>query len=152
MNLVMNQILNAQITDPEVEEEKTNAPEETHETTMVLWDCAPALELDEEEPNEEIQLSSINVTTRSKGPVMDEILILPNIRKIQKSMNNISSTTQTTSNSNLVTRKDKFLAVNKPVKIVENKIESNKKILLESDMGYDIVEDIKKKKSEYFFI
>ena len=37
MALVMNQILEAQITKPEVEEEKTNEPEETHETTMVLW-------------------------------------------------------------------------------------------------------------------
>ena len=50
MTLVMNQILDAQITEPEVEEEKTNESEETHETTMVLWDCAPTLGLDEEEP------------------------------------------------------------------------------------------------------
>ena len=49
MTLVMNQILDAQITKPEVEEEKTIEPEETHETTMVLWDCAPTLRLDEED-------------------------------------------------------------------------------------------------------
>ena len=91
MTLVMNQILDAQITKPEVEEEKTNEPEETHETIMVLWDCAPTLGLDEEEPTEDIQLSSVNVTTKRKGPVMDEILILPKIRKIQESMKKISS-------------------------------------------------------------
>ena len=95
MTLVMNQILDAQITEPEVEEEKPNEPEETYETTMLLWDCAPTLGLDEEEPTEEIQLASVNVTTRSKGLVMDESLILPKIRKIQEIIKNISSTTQT---------------------------------------------------------
>ena len=115
MTLVMNQILDVQITDREVEEEKANEPEETHETTMVLWDCAPTLGLNEEDPTEEIQLSSVNVTTRSKGPVMDEILILPKIKKIQENMKNISSTTQTTSKSDLVTTKEKVPAVIKPV-------------------------------------
>ena len=50
---------------------------------MVLWDFAPMLGLEEEEPTEEIQLSAVNVTTRSKGRIMDESLLLPNIRKIQ---------------------------------------------------------------------
>ena len=45
MDLVMSQILDAQITELEVEEEKTNELEETHETMMVLWDCAPTLGL-----------------------------------------------------------------------------------------------------------
>ena len=61
MTLVMNQILDAQITEPEVEEEKPNEPEETCKTIMVLWDCAPTLGLGEDESNEEIQLSSVNV-------------------------------------------------------------------------------------------
>ena len=43
MTLVMNQILDAKLTELEVEEEKTNEPEETHETTMVLWDYGPTL-------------------------------------------------------------------------------------------------------------
>ena len=89
----MNQILDAQIIEPEVEEEKTNEIEETHENAMLLWDCAPTLGLDEEEPTKEIQISAVNVTTRSKGPVMDESLILPKIRKIQESMNKISTNT-----------------------------------------------------------
>ena len=37
-----------------------------HETTMVLWDCAPTQGLNEEDPTEEIQISSVNVTTRVK--------------------------------------------------------------------------------------
>ena len=41
----MNQILDAQITEHEVEEEKTNEPEETHETTLVLWDYVSTMGL-----------------------------------------------------------------------------------------------------------
>ena len=44
--------------------------EALEETILVLWDCAPMLGLEEEEPNEEIQLSDFNVTTRSKGPII----------------------------------------------------------------------------------
>ena len=62
----MNQILDAHKTDTKMEEEKTNEPEESNETTMVLWDCAPTMGLDEEEPTEETQLSSVNVKTRRK--------------------------------------------------------------------------------------
>ena len=83
MNLVMNQILDAQLTEPEVEEEKNNEPEETHEeTTMVLWDYVSILGLNDEKPTEDIQLSSVNVTTRSKGLVMDERSVLPKIKKM----------------------------------------------------------------------
>ena len=82
MTLVMNKILDAQINEPKVKEERANEPEEPPETTMVLWDYAPMLGLEEEEPTEEIQLSTVNVTIRSKGPIMDEILLLPKIRKI----------------------------------------------------------------------
>ena len=60
---------------------------------MVLWDCVPTLGLNEEEPTEEIQLSLVNVTTTRKGPVMDERLILPKIKKIQETVKNINSTT-----------------------------------------------------------
>ena len=88
---------------------------------MVLWDCAPTPGLDEEDPNEEIQLSSVNVSTRSKGPVMDNRSILPKIRKIQENMKNISSDTQKTSKPDLINQKYKVPAVSTPEKIVENK-------------------------------
>ena len=45
MTLFMNQILDAQITEPEVKKERTNKPEEPPETTIVLWDYAPILGL-----------------------------------------------------------------------------------------------------------
>ena len=142
----MNQILDAQIANPKVEEEKTNEPNESHETTMVLWDCSPTLGLYEEKIAKEIQLSVVKVTTRSKGPLMDESLLLPKIRKIQESMKKVSSNTQTPPKSDLVTTKGKVIAVSKPVKVVESKTKSNKKGPVEYDMGYDIVEYIKKKK------
>ena len=82
----MNQILDAKITEPEVKEEKTNEPEEPHETTMVLQGCAPRLGLEEEDTTKEVQLSVVNVTTRRKRPLREEILLLPKIRNIQESM------------------------------------------------------------------
>ena len=55
MNLVMNQLLDSKLTETVVEEEKAHGPEEApKETTMVLWDCAPMLGLENEEPIEEI--------------------------------------------------------------------------------------------------
>ena len=45
MTLVVNQILDTQIREPEVREERTNKLEEPTKTTMVLWDCAPILGL-----------------------------------------------------------------------------------------------------------
>ena len=78
---------------------------------------------------------------------MDESILLPKIRKIQKNMKKINSSTQTPPKSDLVTFKEKVIAVIKPENAVENKIESNRKILTECDMGYDIIEDIKKTKA-----
>ena len=80
---------------------------------MVLWDCALALGINEEDPTKEIQISSVHVTTRSKGLVMDEILILPKIKKMQENMKNISNTTQTTYKSDMVNIKDKVPIVSK---------------------------------------
>ena len=127
MTLVMNKILDAQINEPEVKEERENEPEEPPETTMVLWDYAPMLGLEEEEPTEEIQLSVVNVTTRSKGPIMDEILLLPKIRKIQESMKKINSNNQTPPILDLVITRKKAPVVSNPVKVAESKVESNKK-------------------------
>ena len=148
MTLVMNQLLDAQLADPEKEEAQTIEPEKTsEETTMVLWDWAPTLGLSEDEPTEEIQVSSVNVTPGSKRPVVDESLVLPKINKIQENMKKILSTTQTTPNPNLVNIKEAIPVVNKPMKTMINKSEGTRKGLVEHDMGYDIVEDIKKIKA-----
>ena len=81
---------------------------------------------------------------------MDEILLLPNIRKIQESTKNISSHTQTPPKFDMVTTKDKVTVVSKLVKVVESKTESSKKGPVEYNMGYDIVEYIKKMKENIY--
>ena len=121
------------------------------ETTMVLWDWAPTLRLSEDEAAEEIQVSSVNVTTRSKGSVVDESLILPKINKMKENMNKIISTTQTTPKPNPVNIKETIPVVNKPIKAMKNKTKSTKKSLVEHDMVYSIVEDIKKT-SKHFLV
>ena len=63
----MNRLVDVQLTEPEVKEEKEIQTEATsEETTMVLWDCMTTLGLEEEEPTEEIQISAINIITRSQ--------------------------------------------------------------------------------------
>ena len=114
MTLVVNHLLDTQLEDPEEEQAQTNKPEQTNEEkTMVLWDWIPTLELSEEEPTEEIQVSSVNVTTRSKGPVVDESLLLPKIKKFKENMKKILSTTQTTPKPNPVNIKETILVVDK---------------------------------------
>ena len=51
------------------------------DTTMVLWDWEPTLGLNEDEKNEEVQVSLVNVTNRSKGLVVDQSLCYLKQRK-----------------------------------------------------------------------
>ena len=88
--------------------------------------------------------------TRSKGMVVDEILVLPKIKKLKENMKKILNTTQTTPKPNPIDIKetipvvDKSMktTINKHVETLENKTEATK----EQGMGYDIVEYIKKTK------
>ena len=122
MTLVMNHLLDTQLTDPEEEQAQTNKPEQTNEeTTMVLWDWAPTLGLSEDEPTEEIQVSSVNVMTRSKGPVVDESFSLPKIKKFKENMKKVLSNTQTTPKPNLVNMKETIPIVENSMKTVINK-------------------------------
>ena len=114
---------------------------------MVLWDYAPTLGLYEEETTKDIQLWTVNVATKSKGPVMYESLLLPNIKNIHESMRKNISNTQIPPKFDSIITKDKVTTTNKTLKVVESKAERNKKSLVEHDMGYDIVEDINKTKS-----
>ena len=113
---------------------------------MVLWDCAPMLGLENEEPIEEIQLLAVNVTTRSKGPLIEDNTLFPKIKKIQENMKKIRNNTQTQPVPNLVITRKNAPTIRKPVKATENKVESIKKSSTECEMGYDIIEDIKNTK------
>ena len=118
MTLFMNQLLDSKLTDHVVEKEKSYEPEEApEETTMVMWDCMSTLGLDEEEPTEEVQLSEVNVTTGSKGPIVDEILLLPNIRKIRERMKKISSNTETPPIPDFFITRKRAPVVSKPVRL-----------------------------------
>ena len=71
----MNHLLYTHLADPKEEQPQTNKPKQINkETIMVSWDWEPTLVLSEDESTEEIQVSSVNVMNRSKGPVVDEIL------------------------------------------------------------------------------
>ena len=113
---------------------------------MVLWDCITTLGLEEEEPTEEIQLSAVNITTRSQGPITNESL-LPKIKKFQESMKRLANKTQNPLIPEKVLAKKKAPTVSKSIKVVENKSDNNKKNSVEPDMVYDIIKDIKKTKA-----
>ena len=83
----------------------------------------------------------MNVTTRSKGPVIEDNTLLPKIKKIQENMKKIRNNTQTLPVPDLVTIRKNAPIINKPMKATENKKRSTK-----CEMGYDIMEDIKKTK------
>ena len=92
----MNQFLDSKLTETVVEEEKAHGPKEApEETSMVLWGFAPMLGLENEEYTEEIQLSVVNVATRSKGSLYEDNTLLPKIKKIQENMKKIRNNTQT---------------------------------------------------------
>ena len=89
---------------------------------MVSWDWEPTFGL-----NEEIQVSSINVTTRSKGLVMDQGLVFPKAKRIKETMKKIIDTTQKKHKVSPENIKETILVINKHVKTMANKLGSTKK-------------------------
>ena len=51
-------------------------------------------------------MSSVNVTTISKGAVVEEILVLPKIKKMKENMKKTLSTTQSTPKPSFVNIKE----------------------------------------------
>ena len=62
-------------------------------------------------------------------------------------MKKLTNKTQNPPIPEKVIAKQKNQEVSKPLKVVNNKLENNKKSSVEPEMGYDIVEDIKKTKA-----
>ena len=77
--------------------------------------------------------------------ITDESLF-PKIKKFQESMKNLANKTQSPQIPKKVIAKQKAPTVSKPAKVVENKSDNKKKSPVELEMGYDIIEDIKKTK------
>ena len=80
---------------------------------------------------------------------MDESLVLPKIKKVKEILKKILSTTQTPSSFNPTNTKEINPLVKKHVHVMINKTESVKKGMVQHDMGYDIMEDIKKTKANF---
>ena len=87
----------------------------------------------------------VNITKRSQGPIKYENL-LPKIKKFQESMKMLANKTQNLPISEKFIAKQKAPTVSKPTKVVEIKSDNKKKSPVELEMGYDIIEDIKKTK------
>ena len=94
----------------------------------------------EENQVEEIQVSSVSITTRSKGPTVDQILVFPKARRIKETMKEIIGTTQLQQKLNIENIKVTIPLINKQVKTVVNKPENTGKGMEEYNMGYHIVE------------
>ena len=114
---------------------------------MVLWYCAPMLGLEEEELNEEVHLSYVNVTTRSKGPIIEDNTLLPKIKRIQENLKKVKNNNQTPIILEIVITKKSVPTVSKPINNTERKVEGASKNSTDCEMGYDIIEDIKKTKA-----
>ena len=73
-------------------------------------------------------------------------LVLPKEKKIKETMNKNFSTTQMKHKFSTENLKETNLVINKLVKTLEKKTKMTRKGSVEYDMGYDIVEYIKKTK------
>ena len=89
----------------------------------------------------------MNVTIRSQNSLKEDNMIPPKIKKLQENMKKIKNNTQTINILQFVISSQKTKIVIILVKSTENKVENVKKNSTEHEMGYDIVEYIKKTKA-----
>ena len=94
MTLVMNQLLDSNLTENDNKEEKDDQPTEKHEEdALVLWDCVSMFDTIEEGSLKHEETSETNVTTRSRDLVKENKSILPKIKKIQENIKKKNNTT-----------------------------------------------------------
>ena len=87
------------------------------------------------------------MTTRSQGLLKEDNSILPKIKKIQENMKKIQKNTTTNKILEFTISSQDPKKINMPVNPIEDKVDNVKTNLKELEMGYDIVEDIKKAKT-----
>ena len=87
-----------------------------------------------------------NVTTRSQNQLKEDNSILPKIKKLQENMKKVKNNTSTVKIPEFVISSQYPKKVNTPPKPTKNKAKNVKRNPNEHEMGYDIVEDIKKDK------
>ena len=103
--------------------------------------------IEDKDLTEEEEIPETNVTTRSQNSLKEDNMILPKIKKLQENMRKIKNNTQTINIREFVITSQIPKKVNMPVKSTENKAENVKKNSTKHEMGYYIVEDIKKAKA-----
>ena len=88
MTLVMNQLLDSRLTEDENEErtENTTSTKEQEEETMVLWDSTSLFDAEEEKNQGYKDVMETNVATRIRGPIKENSLILPKIKRLQRNV------------------------------------------------------------------
>ena len=147
MTLVMNHLLDSKLTETMDEKEKGHEPTKTQEEdTLVLWDCVSMFNVENEDLTKEEEIPETNVTTRIQNYLKEDNMILPKIKNIQENMRKIKNNTPTVNIPEFVISSQSPKKINMPVKSTENKVEKVKKNSTEHEMGYGIVEDIKKAK------
>ena len=102
---------------------------------------------EEEDSLKQEETSETIVTTRSHSLLREDKSILPKIKKLQENMKKIQKNTTTVKIPEFTISSQDLKKINTPLKPIEVKIDNVKKNLKETEMGYYIVEDIKKAKA-----
>ena len=149
MTLVMNQMLDSRLTEEDEDEKNENAASTStkgqEDETMALWNSVSLLDAEEENTQGHKDIREANVTTRSKGAVSDDSLLLPKIRRLQR---NIKKKFQDESLADQIpefTITSQDLKQNRmPPKPNDENTSADKSQSTRQLIKYDIVEDLKK--------
>ena len=115
---------------------------------MAFWNFVSLLDAEEENTQGRKDIREANVTTRSKGAVSDDSILLPKVRRLQR---NIKKKFQ---DKALVDQIPEFTITSQdpkqnrtPPKPNEDNVSANKPQSIKQLIEYDIVEDLKKIKA-----
>ena len=149
MTLVMNQFLDSKLIETDNKEEKNNqSTEKQEDDALVLWDCVSLFDTEDEGSLKHEEISETNVTTRSQGLLNKDNSILPKIKRLQENVKKIQKNNIDDKIPEFTFTSQDPKQVNMHVKPIEDKVDNVKENLKAPEMGYDIVEDIKRAKEK----
>ena len=145
-------MLDSRLTEEDDDEKKESAASTStkgqEKETMALWNSVSLLDAEEENTQGRKDIREANVTTRSKGAVSDESLLLPKIRRLQRNIKNkfqdeslagqIPEFTITIQDP----KQNRMLPKPNDENVSADKSQSTRQLI-----EYDIVEDLKKIKA-----
>ena len=148
MTLVMYQLLDSKLTEADDEEGKGNkSTDKQEENALVVWDCVSLFDIEDENSVKQEEISETNVTARSQGFLSKDNSILRKIKKFQEKMKKIQkNNTDDKIHEFTITSQDPK-QVNMPINPIEDKVDNVKENFKVPEMGYNIVEDIKRDKT-----